>query len=292
MNTLIENSNIVISLTTIPERLKCWSVLEKNLNSLLHQKTDREYRVILTIPYLYVMNDNEEYMLPNELLEFVKDNPKLIINRDTYDYGPIIKIIGALKYATDPNDVIIALDDDHIYHEDMLEYHLKKLNQYPNYAICFNGDRGADRRNWIDENGIKKYALFSVPFFLPPLCDHHLLVPGHWHSVSYRRSFFEDDFDENVWTLSDGDDLVMGYYLIKHGRIAICAAWDKETDNRPIATYGRVNTCFPIVTTLTYPYMEMGGNLIRTKYPGTNHGRVKQELSDFLNDLSIIYTEK
>ena len=107
---------IYISLTTVPLRLKYWDLFRQNLESLMHQKTDKDYRVILSIPFVYAMK-NEEYILSDELLEYAKNNPKLIINREKIDYGPILKVIGGVKYSIDPNDYIIALDDDYIYHE-------------------------------------------------------------------------------------------------------------------------------------------------------------------------------
>ena len=284
---------IYISLTTVPLRLKYWDGCKLNLESLLSQKTNKEYRVVLSIPFFYVMNNNEEYVVPDELWKFAENNPRLIINRDTYDYGPIVKILGGLKYATNPDDIIIALDDCFVYHEDMLETHLQKLDEHPNCAICFNGDSGIDKRSWIDENGIKKYMLIGTHFYIPPLYDHYLQIPGHWHSVSYRRSFFKEDFNEDVWTLSDGDDLIMGYYLKKHELSFMCCERDNETDFRPTNMLGRSNVCFPIVKSLEYPLSPItAGNLIRTKYPGTNHGRVKQELFNLLHDLSQIYVEK
>lgn len=285
---------IYISLTTVPPRLRYWDVLKENLNSLLHQKTNKEYKVIFSIPHVYVMDNNMEYVVPDELYEYVKDNPKLIIERDIPDYGPIVKVIGGVKYANEPNDIIIALDDDHVYHEDMLEFHVKKLKEHPKCAICFTGDCGVDKRNWIDEDGKKRYALFGISFYIPPQTDRYLQIPGHWHSVSYWRYFFHEDFNENVWKLADGDDLIMGYYLKKHRNFAICCVRENETDFRPICHFGRQNIVFPIVKTLGYPCEEVtAGTLIRQKhYMGGNHGYESKELKDFLYDTSRAYFEE
>ena len=305
MSTTIENPNVIISLTTVPERLKYWISIEKNLNSLLHQKTDREYRVIFTIPRLYAMNDNEEYPFPDELAEFAKNNPKLVINRDTKDYGPITKIYGGLNYITNPEDILIACDDDHLYHEEMLEYHINKLNQYPNHAICFRGDVALEKRPWIDDDkpvtnychiateGVKKFVMRPSHIYFPTTRETYLGVPGHWHSVGYRRKYFGDDFNEDLFSLADGDDPLVGYYLKKHDIFVLCAVWDKMTDFRPIVDSSgpTVWYTFPIVEPLGFP-VEAGGYLIRQKNNETNHGRTSPIIGQLLTDYTKIYIEK
>lgn len=292
---MTEDINIIISLTTVPDRLRYWSSIEENLTALLNQKTDKEYRVIFTIPHLYAMNNNEEYPFPDELKEFAKNNPRLIINRDTKDYGPITKVYGGLKYLSNPEDIIIACDDDHHYHEEMLEYHVKKLNEHPGHAICFRGDNALEKRTWIDkETGEKLYTMYSTDVLFPVTYDIYLGIPGHWHSVGYKRKFFEDDFNEELFSLADGDDPLIGYYLKKHEIFALCVVWDKETDFRPIvdpAGGGTVWYTFPIVHPLPFP-VEAGGWLIRKKSQDTNHGRTSPIIVEFISDRDKIYKEK
>jgi hypothetical protein len=293
MITLIENPNIIISLTTVPERLRFWPSIERNLNSLLHQKTDKEYRVIFSIPYLYANNNNEEYPIPDELLELAKNNSKLIINRDTKDYGPIIKVYGGLKYLTNPDDIIIACDDDHLYHEEMLEYHVKKLNEHPNHAICFRGDDALEKRPWIYD-GVPSFVMRPPHMYFPAIRDCYLGIAGHWHSVGYKRKFFGDDFNEELFSLADGDDPLIGYYLKKHDILILCVLWDKETDFRPIVDVvggGKVWYTFPIVEPLPFP-IAAGGCVIREKSSNTNHGRTSKIISEFLSDHDKIYIEK
>jgi len=117
---------IYISLTTVPIRINLWESFEQNLLSLLNQNTDKDYKVVLSIPYCYKNNNDEEYVINDNLKLFAQQNPKLIINRVDKDYGPIVKITGVLNVSNNPEDILIICDDDHVYHEDMLEYHLKK----------------------------------------------------------------------------------------------------------------------------------------------------------------------
>lgn len=251
--TSLDSRMIYISLSTVPIRLNLWDIFRENLESLLNQDTKREYKVILNIPLFYKNNNNEEYKISKELLEFAEENPKLIINRVINDYGPVVKITGALQYVRDLNSVLIVCDDDHIYHKDMLEYHIKKLNQYPESIICFRGDDCVDKRYWF-EDGVMKYCLLPTHFYFPVKYDMQLIRPGHWHSVGYRREYFNDDFlDESFLSMATNDDILTGYYFKLRQRDFICVAWDGETDFRPVNGNNRPPHTFPIVDSLPFP---------------------------------------
>ena len=282
------NKNIImiyISLTTVPKRLKDWDEIEKNLESLLHQKTDKEYYVIFNIPKLYKMDDDVEYVVPDELFEYAKDHPRLIINRDVIDYGPIIKIYGALKIATDPNDIIIALDDDYAYHKNLLEYHIKKLIEYPEYVVCFASDSAVEKIPLTDiDDGVKRFRMHGSRVDFPLVKDSFARSPGHNGSASYKRYYFEEDFNEELFALSTGDDPLMGYYLKKHQRCVIMVKWDMS--DFPGAIYN-----MPIIERLVFPEYA-GGWLIRKKNPQTIHGMMSLELTDFLSDNFYVYVEK
>jgi len=283
---------IYISLTTVPRRLKYWSLVETNLISLLTQNTDKEYYVIFNIPKLYAMDDDVEYILPDELLSFAIEHPNLIINRDIYDYGPIIKIAGALRYATDPDDIIIALDDDEIYHPDMIEYSIKKLNEYPNHVICYTGDKALEKRTFI-EDGVKKYSFYGTIVYFPLQEDFYVGMPGHAFSVTYKRSYFKEDFNEELWTMASGDDPLMGYYLKKHQIWPICVKWDKLTDFRPIRDECNPNPFyhFPVIKPIGFPE-NAGGYLIRKKYPGSIHGYQHNDVANLICNNEFKYIEK
>jgi hypothetical protein len=174
----------------------------------------------------------------------------------------------------------------------MLEYHIKMLDKHPGHAICFRGDDALDKRTWID-NGVKKFVFRPTHLLFPTMRDCYLAVPGHWHSVSYRRKYFGDDFNEELFSLADGDDIIIGYYLKKHDLFALCTVWDKETDFRPIvdpAGGGTPCYTFPIIYPLGFP-VEAGGYLIRKKNGG-NHGKISPIIVNFMIDHSKTYIEK
>jgi len=279
---------IYISLTTVPVRMEEWESSKQNLMSLLTQNTNKDYKVILNVPYNYKNNDNENYVISENLLKLAEENNKLIINRVTNDYGPVVKITGVLPVSKNDDDILIICDDDHVYHEDMLEYHLKKQEQYTNSAIAFRGDVPIEKREW-EEDGIKKYVLRTTHFYFPVKHDLRLLIPGHWHSVSYRRKFFKEDFlDEEFLSLSNNDDILVGYYFKKNRIPIICATWDKETDYRPVNDYGRGSWSFPIKFPLPFP--SSGFDEFRKK-SGSGYGKTNIDVEKFMGNHDIIYIE-
>ena len=247
---------IYISLTTVPERLAFWESFYQNLQSLLNQKTHRDYKVIVNIPLIYKF-DNIPYMVPDLLDKLSKRNPKLIINRIETDRGPIEKLIGCFNIVTDPNDIIVALDDDQIYSEDMLEYILTKKQKYPECVIGFRGDTILDKRTFW-QNGVRKYILLGSNAQFPLLNDTYAVVPGHWHSVTYERRFIENDiFDDYFLTVADSDDHIISFYLLEKQRRFVMLAYDREDNFIPVnnlaAGIGKPSHNYPIVKQLPYP---------------------------------------
>lgn len=245
------NQKVYISLTTVPQRLAKWELAKENLDSLVNQKTAVEYTVLLNLPRIHKFS-GEEYVVSDELKAYAESNPRLVINWVDEDRGPITKLDGALAYAKNPEDIIIVCDDDHVYSEDMLEYHLQKLLQYPKSAICFRGDSIVEKRDWTDEDGSRKFMLRPTHLYFPVKEDRQLLIPGHWHSVSYRRKFFGPDFIAETTDLAINDDYCIGYYLKRNQVQIIVAVWDKETDWRPVNDNGRPAYSFPVVRSLSH----------------------------------------
>lgn len=278
-----------ISLTTVPERIKNWNSFQENLKSLVNQKTLVDYQIILTIPEHYSIK-NEPYEIHSDLANFIENNPKIILNRKTVDYGPITKVIGALSISSDPNDTLIVCDDDHKYNEGMIDYHLKMQEKYNSKAvICFRGDIPAEKVLLNPDSDDKKYQLRPCHTYFPVREDFRLVIPGHWHSVSYKRGYFGEDFlDPNFLSLADNDDLLIAYYFKKKGKPIICANWENETDYTPVNDNGRPAWSFPIDWALSHH--ASGFDEFR-RITSDQNGRLKKELFDFITDNSIIYEE-
>jgi hypothetical protein len=261
----------------------------------LSQKTTEEYKVVLNVPYLYKNNDNEKYEISDNLKSFQEEHhSKLIINRVEEDFGPVVKLTGVLSLALNPEDVLIICDDDHVYREDMLDYYLKKMEQYPDSAICFRGDIPVEKREW-QEDGVKKYVIRHTHLFFPVKHDSQLAIPGHWHSVAYKRRFFNDDFLNKYFLYScNNDDQLVGYYLKKNQIDIVCAAWDGETDWRAVNENGRGASSFPIESSLAFPnsgFYEFRKGPDGTVLTGNGYGNSEDFVQELLHDQATVYSE-
>lgn len=203
------------------------------------------------MPMVYKNYESAE--IPEWFVEFIsRYNDKFIVLRGEVDYGPIVNLLYPLKYLNlEPDDIIIVCDDDHVYDPSMISYHLKKLEKYPNnHAICFRGNRPIDLRTW-EENNETWANIYHTHVHFPAKHDVYLQFPDHWHSVSYRRKFFQDDFfDEKFLSLTWNNDILMAYYAWTHNFYFLCAEYDKETDWRPVNHDGRGSITFPIIKML------------------------------------------
>lgn len=244
---------IYISLCAMPDRLEFQESSYIALLSLLEQKTEYTYQVILNIPQ--VLQNYSNVTIPQWVLDLQKDySHKLLILRDDTDYGPISNILSPIKLMEmDPEDIIIVCDDDHMYNPHMISYHITKLNQYDNnHAICFRGNQPLELRTWHINN--KKYGKFyNSHVYFPAMHDIYLKLPDHWHSVSYRRKFIQNDiFDPEFLSISWNNDILMGCYAWSHDFYFLCANYDQEIDFRPVNYDGRGANSFPIERMLPF----------------------------------------
>ena len=288
--------NVYVSLTTVPERLACWDVFKQNLDSLLNQKTTRDYKVVVNIPKIY-KNKNIEYIIPQPIQDMANKNPKLILNRIEQDRGPIEKVLGCFNLATNPEDTIVALDDDHVYHEDMLEYIFKKQEQYPEAVIGFRGDTILDKRPFM-HNSVPKYVLLGSHAYYPLKHDTHAAVLGHWHSVTYKRRFIEDDiFDDYFMGVAASDDHIMSFYMIEKRREQMICAWDKEDNFIPVndmaAGIGKGSSHFPIKQQLGFPVADDVGFTVFRRKAGDHIGFIRNDFTkNWIWSTAKVYIQK
>jgi hypothetical protein len=214
---------VILTLTTIPNRLNhkfggLKPVIEKLLNL-----SYGNYELHLNIPN-FCKKSNEEYVIP-KWLDDIK-NPKLKVFR-TEDYGSLTKILPTLL-RLDRNDdtILITVDDDLEYIDGFIEYHLEKRKQYPNYALGFAGLSSIDN---------------SCHFCTTLQKDTKVKILEGYKTVSYRNSFFKQDFFDEFVGKSWSDDILLSAYMGKHNIHKIVMNYDKDIDFNP-----RVES-FPIV---------------------------------------------
>lgn len=188
----------VISLTTLPKRLP---YIQPVIDSIIkHNPTiDRLY---ICLPY---GNVKKKYI--------PKENNIIKVIR-CHDYGPITKILGCLDYETDPNTLILTLDDDIIVSQNLTRLFLKKSKIHPNAALSMSG-----------------WCYGSYPFNYQIIIDNTEDVSVDWiqgvHGILYKRSFINKKeilkFESKNKLLFKNDDHKISAYLFTKGikRISI-----------------------------------------------------------------------
>lgn len=169
------------------------------------------YSIHLNIPF-FNEKTNEKYFIPQWLKNRLSDKLKMY---RSVDYGPITKIVPTLQRVKDPNQIIITVDDDLEYMDGFIEYHLEKRKIYPDAALGFSG------LDAIDE---------SCHFCTTLPKDTRVRVLEGYKTVSYKRSFFEDDFFNEFVGTHWADDIVISAYLGKRNIPKIVMTYDKDTD--------------------------------------------------------------
>ena len=216
-------NNIILSLTTIPNRLNSQHG-NGGLRPVLERMTTlsyENYEIHLNIPYVN-KKTKEEYVIPDWLNNF--QNDKLKIFR-TEDYGSITKLIPTIERLSNKDDIIITFDDDLNYMDGFIEYHLNKRIEYPDCAIGFAGIGALDG---------------SCHFCTTVKKDVRVKILEGYKTISYKRSFFEDDFKDFVlgnWN----DDMIISAYLGMKNIKKMVVAYENDIDFSP-----RVES-FPVI---------------------------------------------
>ena len=107
---------IVVSLTTLPKRLT-EEVIIQTLESINNQTITPD-AIYLGLPK---KNKRLNVQYPN-IPKIVKQLCTTVLLDE--DYGPVTKILAGLKMESDPNTIIITIDDDYFSDED-LNYYIK-----------------------------------------------------------------------------------------------------------------------------------------------------------------------
>ncbi|WP_421773373.1 hypothetical protein [Gracilimonas sp.] len=146
-----KSSDIVISFTTIPERI---DKLDLTLKSLLYQNI-QPASINIYIPYQSFRN-NKPYRIPPILNEL----KNIQIHRVDVDYGPATKFIHALNSFPEEQQVLVV-DDDNIYPPNYVEQFEEASRRYPDKILSASGWRVPD--DLIDKPTTLKSNVFKLP---------------------------------------------------------------------------------------------------------------------------------
>jgi hypothetical protein len=202
---------VVISLTTLPDR---YDILLKTLESL-HNQIVKADTIYLTLPLIAKRLNKKYPALPKHMEKLCT------VVRCDVDYGPICKIYGALEKETDPDTIIITVDDDVIYPKDFIKIMVEKSDLKP--GACITGSGVLIHNGYMSINTNFTGLTFLNGF----LCGFPIngyrkidIVQGV-SGVLYKRCFFDSanqlydtlyKYTEDI-DIFKSDDILLSSYL-------------------------------------------------------------------------------
>jgi FkbM family methyltransferase len=183
-------------MTTLPERInKILPILES-----IFSQTIKPDLIQINVPKKYIRSK-----APIVIPDFLKQNG-IFVNR-CHDLGPATKLLPTLKSGYDPDDIIITIDDDVIYHEGMIEKFLIKTKQYPDSVLCYRGRKLGKSYN---ESILYRCNEINGDVDVD-------LVTGTW-GVLYKPRFFNESIFEEQKNpkIFLTDDILISGHLAKY----------------------------------------------------------------------------
>jgi len=194
--------SLIISLTTVPERLSL--EVEDGLRLImthLCEQNDNDYEVHFNIPYESFAT-KKPYIIPAWLDEFKLKYPHLKVFR-TEDFGPPTKLLPTLNRITNPETILLIVDDDLVYHKDMIKEHRKYQSQFVDSVISYDG-RGTNIRKFGDirDDWIICVTEPTITYFIQ-----------HYKSASYKKKLFTEDFFNTYVGKTYSDDVLVSLFF-------------------------------------------------------------------------------
>lgn len=198
---------VVVSLTSFSSRLK---YIDATLESLFRQTYPPD-QIYLFIPIKNYSRFNLPSMSSTALIDIQQQyKEKKIKVIESVDYGPSTKLLGALNEEKNPETIIITVDDDTIYHDQLLAYFVKAM-----LTLTTNSTVGAVCetvfRNQIGWHWANTYLKNSF-------CRHGYLAA--YAGAAYRRKYFDETIFDYT-NVPQGcivlDDVYIGGYLNRKG---------------------------------------------------------------------------
>jgi hypothetical protein len=240
---------VILTLTTVPDRLSItkegWGP-KPGIEKLL-KLSYPNYEVHFNIPY-FNKKTGQQYIIPDWLKNLESENNRLKIYR-TDDYGPATKLVPTLmRFNEDEDLTIISVEDDLVYMDGFIEYHLETRKKYPESIFGFAG-----------------ISAFNNKCHLCTTCedDIEVRILESYKTISYKRNFFKSDFFSDFVGKTWNDDVLISAYFGKHNRDKIVLRYSGDTDFR-----ARVES-FPIE--LVVPNNNSGCFLYRTESVSDNY---------------------
>ena len=228
------HAGLIVSLTTIPGRIE---MLAPTLKSLLRQ-TARPAEIRLCLPD-WSVREQRAYAVPDWLRGL-----RCVTLVPCSDEGPATKYLPTLR-AVPPDQPVVVLDDDRLYHPRLLECYAALVHDNPDEVISASGwNVPADL---IDRPTTLWRRLTGEPFV--PVRANQLRRPRRidivlgLHSYVVRPRFFDlpglGDFSKAPPAVRYSDDV----WICAHCRVP-CIVYPLPlayTDHKPWLGRGRIN---------------------------------------------------
>ena len=169
--------------------------------------------VLLCVPHVF-RRTGETYTIPDWVASLAT-----VVRTD--DYGPATKVLGALQAEQDPDTRIIYVDDDALYHPQLVASLSKLSALYPDAALGYSG-MSMDMTKTCECALMTLYLLERAVTNSAPgqtVCWPVPGLEGRW-GVIVRRGLL----DTQLFMLKDApmplflaDDLVLGAYFASRG---------------------------------------------------------------------------
>lgn len=222
INDIIETndkeSSVIISLTTVPERLADMADtgIVLTIKSLCEQQDD-DYQIHFNIPEIYNIT-KQPYIIPEWIFEYQKTHPQLKIFR-TEDMGPPTKIIPTLQRIKNPETILVVVDDDLVYYPDMVFEHRKYQNILDDCAICYDGREPIPREKYGDLRDSWVSCVTEI---------REVEMLQHYKSVSYKKKLFTQDFYDYYVGKTLSDDILVSTFLNDNKIRMFVVPYEKE----------------------------------------------------------------
>lgn len=174
-----ERPRVVVSFSTIPSRLPFLRKVEQQIT----KQTFKPDAVYACIPKRSARL-NQEYDLKTN------DTPETFTVLRTEDYGPATKLLGCLDMEQDPSTIIITIDDDIDYYDNLIEVLAEMSINNPDCRV------GSRANNKLYTNHVKPQSRM--------LPSHDILLMG-FGGIAYRRGMITDSVRKWLQSLPSTD---------------------------------------------------------------------------------------
>lgn len=192
----------VVSLSTIPSRVEYLNQIVQ----CLKKQTYEVDRIYINLPK---WSHRENIAYPDVEDTLTQDPQVCVVHCE--DHGPITKLYPILTHETDPETLIITVDDDIEYIPERVALLVKWAQLYPNVAI---GGSGFILGKWWN---------FFGTIRMPKEITAVDVIEGY-SGCAYRRKFFDEDLIDYTGAPKEAfyhDDVWISGYLAKRniGRV-------------------------------------------------------------------------